>query len=331
MGKLRLTLFGESSYMFRLMNFIQKVGPGYLEMRRCTTIEAVLNSKPDIVLYEKYCEAETGLLPEGVLSILLTDMHQSSNGEVIFRYQQGQDILRQTFQIYREHGGQIPYQWCGNTHTKMTVFYAIGGHELDALFSMTYALIHGIREKVLYINLSSFSGMRVLLEESYKENFSDLVFGVRHNLEQFLIYLQSVLHHQKEIDYILPPENPCDLFEMEEGDILSLLNMLREQSDYDRVVWNCDCVNPVMWQLMENSSRIYCLCKESSMGKYRQEEMKHFIEKEACGQLQDKIQYISLQTTKNSLTKGVQVWEQLKQGELADQVRQFIQEENVDT
>ncbi len=326
MGKLKLAVAGAAPYAGRLAECIRKNAPEYLEVASClqaVQLPVFLEMlSPDILLYDKGA-ALPKQLPQHTVKILLADSKGCGDetGPFIFRYQQGPEILRQAFQIYEKESNKNLVCWCKTADLAMTAVYAPGGHELQLPFSLAYASLCGEEKKVLYLNLAEFTGMGQLFAEEEGENFSDLVYGIRHRKAKFQLCLQSVLHHAETFDYVQPPGSPQDLYEAQEEDVAVLLTLLREQTEYELVVWNCGTWNQAVAQVMEHSSSIICLTKENMFGKYRKAEFDQFLEKGKWKKLQEKIKCISLQAGLGGLIQEADLFAQLRNGEFGEQVK----------
>lgn len=333
MGKIRLAVIGETLYAGRLTECMQKNAPDYLEVLSCKGMgqlpEVLIKMKPDMVLCDQEIVQEDEALDhmgDHTIWIYLSDEKEIiEKYKYIFRYQRGSEILRQIFQIYEQNSKKNLVCRCKTTEMEMTAFYAPGGHDLQLPFSLSYAALSGESKKVLYLNLSEFSGMRTLFKQKDSDNFSDLIFGIRQKKERFLICLQSVLHHTERFDYVLPPENPEDLYEIQEDDLACLLSLLQEQTEYNTIIWNCGTYNQAAVRVMECCKTVFCLVKENAFGKYRKIEFEHFLKKEICQRLRQKVQYVSPQAG-NSFVQGVDLLTQLRSGEFAKQVKMMTEE-----
>ncbi len=347
MGKIKLAVVGDTSYARRLTECIRKNAPEYLEVLGCQCVQDLadflIKMQPDILLCEREAAAG-GRLVNYIVRIWLTDTIHGEQGQAcgqdggiaqtqirqdpeIFRYQRGSEILRQVFQIYEKHSKKNLVCRCNNADMEMDAFYAPGGNELLLPYSISYASICGEEAKTLYLNLSEFSGMASFFGEKAGKNLSDLIYAIRQKKDRFLISLQSVLHHTEQFDYILPPENPEDLYEIQEEDLASLLKMLQEQTEYTQIVWGCGTFNQAVEQVMECCRKVYCVVKESSFGKYRKIEFEGFLKKEWKRRIQEKVVFISTQTGSGVFVPGMDILAQLQSGEFAEQVRKLTQEE----
>lgn len=355
MGKIRLAVAGETLFAERLTECMRKHAPEYLEVLSCGTLndlpEILAQLRPDILLCEQGAAALEGLSTYMVQIQLVDNQgfgdqdlncissekrksdlsysgneNQESNLSRIFRYQRGSEILRQIFQIYEQSSKKNLVCQCKTADMEMTAFYAPGGHEMQLPFSVSYAAICGENEKVLYLNLSEFSGMRLLFGNKDGGNLSDLIFGIRQKKERFLFCLQSVLHHTEQFDYVLPPENPEDLYEIQEADLACLLTLLQEQTAYKKIIWNCGMLNQAAVQIMECCRKVFCIVKENAFGKYRKTELEVFLQKELRQRLREKVQYVYPQTGGGGFVQGVDILTQLQTGEFVKEVRRFTEE-----
>lgn len=329
MRRLKLAVAGITPYIGRLAEYIHKNGPEYLEVSECMKQEELgqflEKLEPDILLYEN-----KNLLNEpvsgNVVQIQLSETKNPVDEDVpvIFRYQDGEAILRQIFMIYGQKTEKNPVPYCVSDAFQMAAVYAPGGHELQLAFSFAYAAICGKSQKVLYLNLSEFSGMLPLTRNIEGENLSDLIYGIRQRKDKFLFFLQSVLHHAPRYDYILPPNNPEDLYSIRQDDMECLLTLLKEQTDYEFIVWNFGTLNQLAGEMLVQCSKVFCVVKESSFGNYRKKEFEMFLEKEQSTMLQKKIQYVSPQAGSGMFVQGESVFAQLQEGEFVNQVKRLV-------
>lgn len=341
MGKIKLAVIGTSVYAQRLTGCIQKNAPEYLEVFHCEAKEdlskVLPRLQPDILLCEQEIQTEKNLSRQTVQIQLIDDQNLAGEAggsdqntkqidKKIFRYQRGSEILRQVFQIYEQNSKKNLVCRCKTAEIEMTAFYAPCGHELLLPFSVSYAALCSAHTKVLYLNLSEFSGMRILFEDRDGTNFSDLIYGIRQKNERFPLYLQSVLHHAEQFDYVLPPANPKDLYEIQEQDLACLLTLLQQQTQYKKIVWNCGTLNHSSEQIMESCSKIYCLVRESIFGRFRKTEFEQFLRKQSLGKILEKIQFVNPQAGNGIFTAGVDVLTQLQSGSFAAQVRKLTGE-----
>lgn len=331
MKKLKLAIVGDTPYADKLATCMQKNGPDYLEVSRCInpkSLEVFIEKmQPDILLCEQECEMQEKL-PEYILKILLVDIKGvfSQKDTTIFRYQKSSEILRQIFQIFEQRSNKNLFPLYKTGKLDMIAIYAPGGHELQLPFSIAYASICGENSKVLYLNLTEFSGMSVLMKEKEGENLSDLIYGIRQKKNKFLLCLQSVLHHTDTFDYVQPPNNPEDLYAIHEEDVDCLLSLIKEQTDYKLVIWNCSTLTPLNSEVLMHCSKILCVVKEGSFGKYRKTEFQKFMDKECRTAMQQKIRYVSPQMGNDSFTQGVSLLTQLQSGEFVNQVRSLTED-----
>lgn len=337
MGKIRLAVAGETRYAGRLADCIRKNAPEYLEVVSCCGIkelsEYLVKLQPDILVCETETTVNEDLQKYLVQIYLTTDRNYEKNKKqdesdvsYIFRYQSGSEIMRQIFRIYGQTARKSLVSRCKTVDLEMTAFYAPGGHELLLPFSMAYASMHGKSAKALYLNLSEFSGMKPLFKIKDGNDLSDLIFGIRQRKERFSLCLQSVLHYTEQFDYVLPPENPEDLYEIHEEDLDCLLTLLQEQTDYKKIIWCCGTLNRATGQIMECCGKIFCVVKENVFGKHRKTEFEWFLHKEVRQRMREKVKYVNPQMNSGGFVQGIDLLTQLQGGEFAKQVQALTED-----
>ncbi len=330
MGKIKLAVIGTTNYLGRLAECLQKNAPEYLQILTCKGYQELpgflARMQPDMILCDEGT-IQNENLAEHIVQIYLAD-HKDVGEEkkYIFRYQRGSEILRQIFQIYEQNSKKSLVCRCKTAEMEMTAFYAPGGHDFLLPFSVCYASLCGEKEKVLYLDLSEFSGMRMFFSQKDKGNFSDLIFGIRQKKERFLICLQGVLHHTEQFDYVFSPENPEDLYEIQEEYLACLLSLLQEQTEYKKIIWNCGTLNQAAVRVMECCGKVFCLVRDNVYGKYRKQEFEKFLQKELYLRLRKKVLYISPQIGSGAFVQGTDMLTQLRSGEFAKHVKKITEE-----
>ncbi len=141
-----------------------------------------------------------------------------------------------------------------------------------------------------------------------------------------MLCLQSVLHQTEYFDYVLPPENPQDLYEIREEDLACVLTQLQEQTEYQKIIWNCGSLNQSAQQVMECCSKVFCIVKENAFGKYRKLELDAFLKKEKRQRLREKVKYLCPQIGSSGFVQGSSVLTQLQSGDFVRQVEELTQD-----
>ena len=110
---------------------------------------------------------------------------------------------------------------------------------------------------------------------------------------------------------------------MTEADLTGLLSLLQEQTEYQQIVFNCGTWNRAVEQILVHCSKIYCMVKESSLGKYRKMDFEQFLDKGHRKNLKNKIHYIYPSTANGGFAPGIDLLSQLQRGDFAEQVRRL--------
>ena len=318
MEKLNLAVMGGTPYMKRLAGYIGSHAPEYVEVIQGTDggkfSELMQGVQPDILLYDLRKGQKEPDVSAQTLKIHLSDGRpmagtekSGKNSAVIFRYQNGEAILREIFKLYRKFSDREFFSVTSPGSIRVTAVCASGGYEMQILFSMAYAAFLAKNYKVLFLNLAEFSGMDMLLEDASEESFSDCIYGIRQKRTQFSLLLQSALHHTDAFDYLKPPQNPQDLYEMEGADIQRFFEFLEKETDYQAVVCNCGAWNPLSARIFRRSLHILCPVRDNLLGKCRKEEFMRYLEKRKEEELQKKIRYVSLPAGVTGYTKGPEI------------------------
>ena len=327
MKKLKLAVFGEKPYMDRLASCIQKNAPDYMEVSKCMKEECLKEFldkvQPQILLCEAVCKKS--LIPEDTFQFVLTaSMSQADmgeNGEVIFRYQKGAEILRQVFHTYQKYKNYQHFSSNKPVRLEMEAVYTPGGNEYQLFFSMAYAMLKGAQRKTLFLDLEAFSGMKQMLGESGENHMSDLLYGIRQKKDNISLLLQSVLHHGAYIDYVLPPENPRDVYEITVEEIREMVRLLEEQTEYQLIIWNIGTLNLQMEEVMRHCQKVFCLYRENQSGRTRKQAFTEFLEKDREKDWKERIKMVVLQSPSYQGVQGLDIWQQLGRKEWIEQIQ----------
>ncbi|MGN0482203.1 MAG: hypothetical protein ACI4HI_01495 [Lachnospiraceae bacterium] len=244
--------------------------------------------------------------------------------EVILKYQEAGEILRQLFFGWQKHQKETQ-SWRSFGHEKQIIgVYAPGGHEMQLPFSVLLGKELAREKKVLYLNLMECSGLSCFLQEEWKKDLSDLAAMLLHNRGGFAQQLESVLYSYDGLSYVPPMKNPANLYEVSGATYEALLTRILEETDYEVLLLDLGSMLPGFYDLVEKLDFLYCMTKKGRLSQAQQQE---FLD---CMQMYDselcaRIQPVELCVQERLQGKGSSFLEQLEYTELGDFVRNLVQ------
>ena len=176
--------------------------------------------------------------------------------------------------------------------------------------------------KTLYIGLEEFSGFSILLEESCKSDFSDVLYFYRQgNLDA--LRLRSLAYTWKELDYLPPVRYPEDLEQMTGEEAAGLVEKLGAEMGYQYVVLDAGRLARNLIPVLQCCDVIYMPVKEDGISSAKLEEFEEYLERSGNLELKERIRRIKL-PYHSSLGRRESYMEQLLWGELGDYTRQLL-------
>lgn len=201
-------------------------------------------------------------------------------------------------------------------------------HEMLLSYSGALAQTLASQKKVLWVSLSGFSGMDQVLEEQSQTDLESLILALRKTTDQKPA-LDSYLVSAGKISVLVPPRNPMALCECQARDLEHLAVYLRESTAVEAVVWMFDCLHPGSVEIFRNCRKIYCLEKEDTSSRNRQQQFYQFMERIFRDRISSLFESVNLPVTDWSET-GIHLLWQWEQSGLGADVRRRLQKLKAD-
>lgn len=173
-----------------------------------------------------------GLQAGGKYLIVLTDEETDEEAHV-YRFQSCGDIYRDLC-ICCQKLGALGVSAAKRRRQNWLTVTTDGTTGTLLAFSVTCAQILGIRERVLYVNLCECSGMKQLLGLEQNIDLGDLILELRKGKT---VRPEIFAGRLEQSDYLLPPDNPMILHELQPEDLYRFLEMIQKSDNYDWVVF----------------------------------------------------------------------------------------------
>ena len=229
---------------------------------------------------------------------------------MVYKYQSAEEIMRDVLSCYMEERENERYTYISNKREcKFIGVFSPCGGKGTTTFSFGMGQILAEKQKVLYINMELFPGNYQELSNESNSGFSELIYYIKQKKSNFYIKLSTLIHHFHNMDYIMPPGHYNDLCQVQEEDVIVLLKELRENSDYEMIIFDIGFINEGIVTLLENCSQIYMPKSQYGIEKGKDERFFEFLREEEKEDIINKIETIEIPFDKN-LDKGIDVLEQ---------------------
>lgn len=305
MKKIKLIICDEEeNYAEKLASFIRKEESGNIEAAWYADKEKLLahqsGKEPEIFLLgsefwqEEYLAKLISGANQRVLVLLTQDATEKRLAQypMVDKYQPAKDVIRRIYELSSEYI-EDDSVWTGSKQQMFGVC-APWNYELSMLFSLVMAQILGEEQRVLHISLQECYGIAPFLESYAGRNLADIVCDLRKQHNNPGAMTKSAIVEMGRADFILPVDNPQNVFDLTEQDYQRLLQAVREQLDYDLILWESGMLGHGMTAWMEQCQIICCPYQEELFLPERKRQIEHILALHERPELFAKMQFVKL-------------------------------------
>ena len=201
-------------YAERLSDYVNRKEKGIFFAQAFTSREKLMDfakgNEIDVLLSgEPVDSGEVSGIPSHQ-KIYLTEDREKRTGQEIYKYQSGDDIIREVMAVYCELPGMEPAlsALLGKRKRLIGVFSPVGRCGKTCL-ALAIGLLLAKEEKVLFVSLDTFTGFTELINEPWKRDLSDLIYYYK--LGRFNgIRLNAVTYYLGDLAWLPPIRFPDD-------------------------------------------------------------------------------------------------------------------------
>ena len=227
----------EEEYALQLTNYIN-VKEGFpFQVRNFSTIGKLLHFTGQqvveaVLISEEYLdEIRTKNTVNTVITLSKERMDCEKESEKIYKYQSAEMIMKAILQILArdaKDSGHI----ARNVQMKVIGLYSPVKRSLQTTFGLTLGQILGKKTKVLYINMEAFSGLNMMLQQSFQKDLSDLLYYMQNGKQGITYILNSMVNSVNGLDILPPMLCQMDLISIEAKEWLNLFYEIEKYSEY---------------------------------------------------------------------------------------------------
>lgn len=286
----------------------------YLINRKITNFEVIvftdLESAKKYSTYEPY---EIILVGENVYDdslrsimanhkyvLIEKDVKLNMDYPVISKYQSVEGLLTTLFEsIAKEDSSKnvvsdnlIKY---GSSRTKLISFYSPLNHVKQTGMAIDTALKYGMQgHKVLYLNLTAFSGLEQMMNTTYDTDVTDFMYYVLNHSDKVIYKLEILKSTLNGIDYLPPARDYQDIIKISEQDWMKGMNILLHSTDYDEIVLDLSEACQALEKILEKSEIIYTIVSNDNESVARINQYMTLMSKRSNSSIIEKTNYIYL-------------------------------------
>ena len=209
------------------------------------------------VVDEKYAYEERCKVTANQVFILGRNQVKDLGEEeyALLKYRCADEIIREIFEVYTEKTKENLFHIAKSERARLLAVYSPIHRLGKTEFSIALSKECAKRKKTLYLNLEEYAGF----EDAYtgEGNLSDLLYYMKQGNENIGMRLQTLVKKRDEVDYLLPIPMVLDLKEVSKEEWLCLLEQIRDNSIYERIVLDVGESVQGLYSLLGVCDRVY--------------------------------------------------------------------------
>lgn len=304
-GKLLVIFDKDSLYAARLQQFLCKREGNHFKIISFTNeddlrkaFEKNGNVKPEILLVaESVFHKELSEIGAKHLFILnesgLKKYPEYAN---LNKYQSASTLFQQVLLEYADKEKEVIPRFYGNKRAKIIGVYTPITRCLQTGFSLALSTILGKKGRTLYINFEQYSGFSKLFQKGYLKDLSDLVYFFTYSRDKFLYWLEGVIEHFGQIDYIPPVLTASSLLEVSADVWSDMLEFLSFEAGYDYIVLDLSESVRGIFQILNMCHRVYTITREDVVSTAKLIQFKEVLEGSQYVSIKERIRYLKFPT-----------------------------------
>lgn len=265
----------EAEYANNFMNYLNQKKNIPFEIQAFSNVGALLEYGKHthielLLISSRAMQTEIKELGIGQIIILSEGNHvpELETYPSVYKYQATADVVREVLACYGEEKTYFPAIL--PVMKKSTTIYGIYSplnRCLKTSLALTMGQILSRKKAVLYLNLEPYAGFEKLMKKTYSYTLSDLLYFIRHENNNLLLRLNSMIQTVNGLDYIPPVQTPGDILGAEWEDLERLIQEITLHTSYEVLI--IDVGNGIQdtFPLLDACDRIYMPVLEDLLSK----------------------------------------------------------------
>lgn len=307
--KIRFALYDKSGYMSRLILYLCKKNYQMIESRLFTSLELLKDcagkGEVDVLLAGEEVLEEVMELEDVIPQIMLLSegemLREESKYPLVFKYQPVPDIIREVLSEVADNDNIYYTQqnYRKSTAELIGVYAPFGGGGVTET-ALDLTKKSAKQRRTLYVNLELFQGLDFLFtKEKGKEKadmpcrgMSEVIFYLKQRKEKLALKLESLIFETEEIEGIATVEDYRDIYQMQTEDMQYFLNVLTNQTEYEKVIFDIGFFNETALYLMTQCEKILMPQAVTRIQQSKESAFRRLLLRENCGQTEQNIQIV---------------------------------------
>lgn len=282
-------------YAERLSDYVNRKEKGIFWAQAFTSKERLKEfadrNEIDVLLTGEVTGTEGILNIGSAQTIHLTEDRNEQNSEgvtEIYKYQSGDDIIRDVMAAYCEMPGvKSSFPGVFDKGKRIIGVYSPLGRCGKTSLSLAIGQTLAKDEKVLFVTLDMFTGFSELLDERWKRDMSDLIYYYKQGRFHAL-RLNSIVYLLGDMAWIPPIRIPDDYNQITTEEMADFLMQILNGSDYTTIVLDIGNYDRQVLPILDICQVIYMPVKEDMFSQAKLKEFENYVHMCGNGTLSEK-------------------------------------------
>lgn len=286
----------ETEYAARLAAFLNGKRELAFQVRTCKSPrqirEAAGRTHIDILLIaEEFLTAMDGReekMADKILT-LVSERTDSTEGDVIFKYQSGEEICMRLVQLLAKEEKAELLKIRKKDSGRILGFYS----PVHRLGQTRMALKKGKElarsENVLYLNMETYPGTGVYFPEERQKNMSVLLYYAKQESPKMASVLAGLVQKREGMDYVPPAVVPEDIKSVSKGEWLWLFEEILRKSIYETLILDLGDSVQGLYAILEACDVIYMTAADDPAAASKIRQFEESLELAGCVQAAERM------------------------------------------
>ena len=240
------------------------------------------------------------------------------------KYQPAENVLKELLEIYMEKEDNFYPRLCTGQKTRIVGMYSPVRRCLQTSFALTYGQLLAERYRTLYLNFEHYAGMPELLPGEKGRDLSTLLYYMKADQSKFVLRMKVLVQKKGQLDYIAPAYMGQNLIYITVQEWQQLLWRIGESGEYDYIILDLSENMQGLLEILRRCCKVYMLVKEDPVARCKIDQYEQILSLYEYDDVKEKTRKCHLPLFRR-LPDQI---EQFTRGDLAEYVRELIEEEN---
>lgn len=264
----------DEKYLSKISSVFNKKYPNEIEIytfsKRDAFIEIFKNQRMDVVLVNEEFLGDD-LRRENTQVACLTeslDITEVSGFPAVCKYQRVDLICKEVKSLCAELDTKVSYSLSGS-QSPIILFHGASGGLGTSTAAIGFAL-HMVEQghKVFYLDLEKNGYTRDVLAQDSNTTLSEVLYAIKSNRANLSLKLEAYVSNDKGVAYYAPFKTIMDFNEMKSEDVKTLLHVICNSGNYDRVIVDTDvCSDEIRDTLFELADCVVMVADGTEIGR----------------------------------------------------------------